>query len=120
MGQNSGRDIHVTTREYVPLSLAASGRFIGMRHQARRARDEAERALLGGGEVVFDFGGIGVTQAFVDELVGVLILHHGPDLLQRIIFKNCSQDVRAIIEFVAADRCDQYHTTSRRSMDRGA
>lgn len=61
-----------------------------------------------GAEVVLDFSGISATQSFVDELIGVLILRHGPDILSRIIFKSCSDDVRAIIEFVAADRCDQY------------
>jgi len=96
------------------------GRFFGMRHQALPARDEAERALLSGLGVELDFGGLDVTQGFIDELVGVLILRHGPGLLRRIVFKNCSQDTRAIIEFVAADRCEQHHTTSRRSMDRGA
>jgi hypothetical protein len=37
-----------------------------------------------------------------------LILRDGPEVLQRIVFKNCSDDTRAIIEFVATDRADQF------------
>lgn len=48
------------------------------------------------------------TQSFIDELVGVLILRHGPDILLRMVFKGCSDEVRAMVEFVASDRCDQY------------
>lgn len=39
---------------------------------------------------------------------GTLILRHGPDVLGQIVFKSCSEQVRAIVEFVAADRADQY------------
>jgi hypothetical protein len=59
-------------------------------------------------EVALDFSGVEATQSFIDELVGVLILKHGPDILDRLIFKACTENVRAIVEFVAADRCDQY------------
>lgn len=65
-------------------------------------------ALAGGAEVVLDFSGVEATQSFIDGLVGTLILQHGPDVLGRMVFKSCSEDVRAILEFVAADRCDQY------------
>jgi hypothetical protein len=58
--------------------------------------------------VVFDYAGIEVTQSFVDELAGAVILHHGPVILDRIVFLACSKDVHAVIEFVAADRCDQH------------
>jgi len=71
-------------------------------------REQAEFALARGSEVAFDFAGIEVTQSFVDELIGALILRHGPDVLERLVFKSCSDDVRAIVEFVAADRCDQF------------
>ena len=68
--------------------------------------------LAQGFEVVVDFAGAAVTQSFVDELVGRLILERGPEVLQRIVFKNCSDDARAIIRFVAADRADQYLKTT--------
>lgn len=97
-----------THRANVQLGPLASGRLAGVRAMAVSTRQRAEEILAGGQEVVFDFAGIEVTQSFVDELVGHLILRDGPDLLDRIIFKNCSSDTRAIIEFVVADRADQY------------
>lgn len=95
-------------RTQIPLSPVARGHLAGTRSSATPLREEAELILARDGEVVFDFAGIEVTQSFVDELVGVVILRHGPDILDRIVFRACSDDVRAIIEFVAADRCDQY------------
>jgi hypothetical protein len=52
-----------------------------------------------------------VTQSFVDELIGRVVLQNGPDVLQHLVFKACSDDVRAIIEFVVSDRVDQYIKT---------
>lgn len=90
------------------LGQYARGHLTGARSTAIPLRNQAEEILADGIEVEFDFSRIMVTQAFVDELVGVLVLRHGPDILDRLIFKSCSDDVRAIIEFVATDRCDQY------------
>jgi len=90
------------------LKPYAQGRMVGTRSVAVPLRRQAEEVLRGSGEVVVDFTGIEVTQSFVDELLGVLILRYGCDILQRIVLKGCSDDVRAIIEFVASDRCDQY------------
>ena len=92
-----------------PLSEFSCGHLVSSRVSAALVRDELEVTLAqAGAEVVLDFSGISATQSFVDELVGVLVLRHGPDILSRIVFKGCSDDVRAIIEFVVADRCDQY------------
>lgn len=72
-------------------------------------REALEIALAqAGAEVVLDFSGISATQSFIDELVGALVLRSGPDVLSHIVFKGCSDDVRAIIEFVVSDRCDQF------------
>lgn len=95
-------------RANVQLGPLATGRLAGVRAMAVSARQRAEEILACGQEVVFNFAGIEVTQSFVDELVGRLILRDGPDLLDRIVFKDCSSDTRAIIEFVVADRADQY------------
>jgi hypothetical protein len=95
-------------RANVQLGPLAAGRLAGARALAVPARHRAEKILASGREVVFDFAGIEVTQSFVDELVGHLILRDGPDVLDRIVFKSCSSDTRAIIEFVVADRADQY------------
>jgi hypothetical protein len=101
-------------RQIVHLQHAADGRFFGMRHAAVPARASIAGFLAQGFDVVVDFGGASVTQSFVDELVGRLLLEQGPDVLQRIIFKNCSDDTRAVIRFVTADRADQYRLSERR------
>ncbi len=95
-------------RSYIPLTQYARGHLVGARATAMPLREQVEEALAQGAEVLFDFAAVEATQSFIDELVGVLILRHGPNVLDRLIFKSCSDDVRAIIEFVAADRCDQY------------
>ena len=98
-------------RTAFPLAGLAPGRLVGSRSTAIPLRHEVEEALAHGAEVVFDFSGVEATQSFVDELIGTLILKRGPDVLEQVVFKSCSEDVRAIIEFVAADRADQYRKT---------
>ena len=95
-------------RTWIPLIQHAHGRLIGARETAVPLRLQVEEALSIGADVAFDFSGVEVTQGFVDELIGTLILKQGPDVLRQIVFKSCSEDTRAIIEFVAADRADQY------------
>jgi len=95
-------------RSHIALTQYARGHLVGARSTAMPLREQVEEVLAQGTEVVFDFSSVEATQSFIDELVGVLILRHGPDILDHLIFKSCSDDVRAIIEFVAADRCDQY------------
>lgn len=98
-------------RTSVLLHAYAHGRLVGPRLSAAPIREEIEISLAKGGEVVLDFSGVEATQSFIDGLVGVLVLQKGPDVLERLIFKSCSDDVRAILQFVAADRCDQYIKT---------
>ncbi len=95
-------------RTQIPLIQHAHGRLIGARETAVPLRLQVEETLAAGGDVVFDFAGVEVTQSFVDALIGGFILKRGPDVLGQMVFKACSDDVRAIIEFVAADRADQY------------
>lgn len=95
-------------RSHIALNQYARGHLVGARATAMPLRVQVEEALAQSIEVVFDFSAVEATQSFIDELVGVLILRHGPNVLDRLVFKSCSDDVRAIIEFVAADRCDQY------------
>lgn len=98
-------------RTQIPLIQHAHGRLIGARESAIPLRLQVEEALARGADVVFDFSGVEVTQSFIDALIGSLILKRGPDVLDQMVFKSCSDDVRAIIEFVAADRVDQYLKT---------
>ena len=100
-----------TMRTQISLIEHVHGPLIGARESAIPLRLQVEEALDNGADVVFDFSGVEVTQSFIDALIGVLILKRGPDVLNQIVFKSCSDDARAIIEFVAADRADQYLKT---------
>lgn len=95
-------------RANIALTQFAHGQMIGSRSSAMPLREMVEEALSSRQEVVFDFKHVRVTQSFIDELIGRVVLNNGPEILDRLIFKSCSDDVRAIIEFVVSDRCDQY------------
>lgn len=95
-------------RTCIPLVQYASGRMIGARESAISLRSQLDEAIVSGVDIIFDFARVEVTQSFIDELVGSLILRFGPDILDKLVFKSCSDDVRAIIKFVVADRVDQY------------
>ena len=83
--------------------------FLGSRFRARELREELEGLLFPANELVLDFTGmVSVTQSFVDELVGVLILKHGPDIVRRLVFKGCSENIKEIISFVVSTRSDDY------------
>ena len=97
-----------TMRTNISLTEYAHGHLVGARYTAAQLREQVEADLARGFEVAFDFSGVEATQSFIDELVGALILRYSPDILSRLIFKSCSDDVQAIIEFVVTDRCDQY------------
>lgn len=99
-------------RTEIVLQPVASGRMVGMRSNAVPLRKQVELAISGGKDVAINFQGVEATQSFVDELVGALILKHGPGVLSRVVFQNCSDSVRAIVRFVAADRADQFARSS--------
>lgn len=95
-------------RSEFELNQYACGHLASTRVTAHSIRESIEQHLGEGKEIVFDFTGIEATQSFVDELIGVLILKYGPDILEKLIFKACSNDVRVVIDFVVNDRADQY------------
>jgi hypothetical protein len=81
----------------------------GSRAAAVPYRESIEAALEDGKpEVIVDFTATEATQSFVDELIGVLVLSHGPDVLRSVKFRGCSDDLKAIIRFVVSDRAEQY------------
>ncbi len=92
----------------IDLQQLAIGRMIGMRSSAVRIRKTIELALEKEREVIVNFTGVEVTQSFVDELLGALILREGPEIMQRLILKGCSEQTRGIVKFVAADRAEQF------------
>lgn len=88
----------------IHMAELAKVRFLGTRFSARPLRQELENTLADHREVTIDFKGMSVTQSFIDEFLGVLVLRHGPDYLHRLIFKGCSDDVKEIISFVLRSR----------------
>jgi hypothetical protein len=78
---------------------------MGTRTAAAPLRQQVEAVLrTTHGDICLDFDGITVTQGYMDELLGALILRYGPSVLERVAFKACSDDVKAVIQFVANTR----------------
>lgn len=90
--------------------IAANGRLLGTRPLALPVRAQVEKLLNDNeaSKVGLDFAGTNPTQSFVDELVGVLVLEHGPNVLSRLVMKNCNDLTKSILHFVVTDRMDQY------------
>lgn len=94
--------------QQIALQQHALGSMIGMRSSALPIRLQMEQALEAGREVVVNFTGVAVTQSFVDELLGALVLRNGPQVMRRIVLKGCSEETRGIIRFVVTDRSEQF------------
>lgn len=94
--------------QLIALQQHALGSMMGMRSSALPIRLQIEQALAAGQEVTVNFTGVAVTQSFIDELLGALILRDGPGVLQRIVLKGCSEETQGIIRFVASDRAEQF------------
>lgn len=92
--------------------------LFGSRHCALNLRDRLSRLLDTCQTVQVDVRGVFVTQAFVDELFGPLILRMGPVLLERLTFSACSADTRAILNLVFASRLEDF--SSRPAAHAGA
>jgi hypothetical protein len=73
-------------RTHVLLGAQAKHPLAGRRSVAVPVRDQTDTALSPGGDMVLDFAGNAVAQSSVEELLGSLILCHGPEILQRIVF----------------------------------
>lgn len=90
------------------LGAKASDRFLGTRYTGMSLRQELDVLLADNESVMLDFSGLSVTQSFIDELIGALILKRGPGVVSHLVFKGCSDDVRAIIRFVVDSRVADY------------
>lgn len=89
--------------------------FYGTRSRAFEYRDLIENLLDSSADrIAIDFDGVNATQSFVDELLGVLIIRRGADTVRRLVFRNCSDDMRAIIQFVLNDRIEQLEDAATR------
>ncbi|MFV2057015.1 MAG: STAS-like domain-containing protein [Thiohalomonadales bacterium] len=94
--------------QVIPLSNRSESHFLGTRFSACDLRQELEDALIEHEQVTLDFDSTFVTQSFIDELLGVLILKHSPEFLNKIVFKNCSPDAKAILQLVVSTRSNDY------------
>ena len=93
---------------YFSLFESTDTRFLGSRHSALSLRDKLSNLLIDDHKISVDFKNISVTQSFIDEFIGVLILKTGPNLLSRISFKSCSPDVKEILKLVIDRRIIDY------------
>jgi len=93
----------------IAIGQQSHGAFIGSRSAGCQARLELQEALDQHAKVELDFTGLHmVTQSFVDELVGVLILEYSPDILQRIEFKGCNEAIQTVVRYVVNSRTRDY------------
>lgn len=90
-----------------------SGRPLALSRRAGASplREEIEAKISAGETVDLDFEGVEATQSFVDELVGLIVLERGPEVLSQLRFRRCSADMKGIISFVVSDRAAQHSTS---------
>ena len=82
--------------------LPIVGAFAENKDAAREVRlNKIEPALAKGKNVILDFQGIdGATQSFIHSMISQVIRDHGSDVIERIFFRECSEDVKAIVNIV--------------------
>ena len=70
---------------------------VGGKASGQLLREKIETELAKG-PIMIDFEGTDlITQGFSDEFLGPILIENGQDVFRRIKFKNCSDDVQAII-----------------------
>lgn len=82
--------------------LKQAGTFAENKDIARKIRIETiEPTLNKGLGVVIDFNGVdAATQSFIHALISQVIRDHGVEVLESMVFKDCSETVQKIIEIV--------------------
>ena len=78
------------------------GSFAEDKDIARDIREsQIKKALLSGEEVTLDFNGITLaTQSFIHALISDLIRSKGIEVLDKLLFKNCSDSVKTLVNVV--------------------
>jgi hypothetical protein len=89
--------------------------FLGTRFLGRELRQQLEQLLERPGDVRIQFEQIGVTQSFLDEFVGVLVVRQGQALVDRLVFVACSRDAQALLELVIGARLDDHDRLSAKA-----
>ena len=87
---------------------AATSVALSRRESAKPLRADLDQQLAEGNTVELNCEGADATQSFMDELVGILVLERGPSVLRQLRFRGCSEDMKAIINFVVSDRTAQF------------
>ena len=88
--------------------------MLGTRDVAAPLRTKVESALdASDGTVCVDFRELFASHTFMDEFLGVMILLRGPAVLDRVLFRNCNDDVKAVIRLVASIRTRDYEASTR-------
>jgi STAS-like domain of unknown function (DUF4325) len=82
--------------------------MLGTRAAATDLRAQVEKALDNASAVCIDFDGYLTSQSFMDEFLGVLITRYGPSILDRLVLKNCHEEVRAAAQFVTSIRSKEF------------
>jgi len=79
-----------------------AGEFAENKDIARDLRvNEILPALAQGKEVVLDFRGVRLsTQSFIHALISEAIRVHSIDVLDRLMFKNCTPTIKTLINIV--------------------
>jgi|SRR5450759_747261 hypothetical protein len=92
-----------------------SGDFLGTRFEGRALRLELERGLSlpDSTPMRLNFSGVTITQSCADEFLGVLVAIQGKALIDRLVFQNCSPDVRAVLELVIGSRLENHAQLER-------
>ncbi len=82
--------------------LPLIGSFGENKDRARDLRlEDIMPTLESGGDIVLDFKGVdSVTQSFIHALISDPIRRYGSVVLDHILFKDCTENVRKIIEIV--------------------
>lgn len=86
------------------------GSFAESKEQAKQLRTKRILpSMRKGEEVVLDFDGVTLaTQSFVHALIAEAVRLEEPPGLDLLVFKNCSTEVRAIIEVVVSYAQDDW------------
>lgn len=103
----------------IPISTFSNLDLLGTRFTAKKIRRSIEEAMAHSDTVEVDFSGVEVTQSFVDELLGPLLLRSGPGLLTRLAFRGCSENAQAVIRFVVFGRLAEFAESRPPSPDVG-
>ncbi|MEA3558728.1 MAG: STAS-like domain-containing protein [Candidatus Thermoplasmatota archaeon] len=78
------------------------GAFAENKDKAREIRlEQIIPNIESGNEIILDFEGIdSATQSFIHALISDPIRKYGDEVLDKILFKNCTNEVKKVIEIV--------------------